>query len=104
MTASATERPSGGVPSRGEPILRVRGLQKHFPIRSGGLFKRTVGAVRAVDGIDLDLHPGEVLGLVGESGCGKSTTGRAILNLQPATAGSVALPHRAATWCGEDPR
>ncbi|OMQ14926.1 dipeptide/oligopeptide/nickel ABC transporter ATP-binding protein [Modestobacter sp. VKM Ac-2676] len=88
MSAPTTERPDGGADTR-EPILRVRGLEKHFPIKGGGLIKRTVGAVRAVDGIDLDLYPGEVLGLVGESGCGKSTTGRAILNLQPATAGSV---------------
>ena len=78
----------------GEPILSVRGLEKHFPIKGGGLIKRTVGAVRAVDGLDLDLYPGEVLGLVGESGCGKSTTGRAILNLQPATAGSVVFQGR----------
>jgi len=78
----------------GEPILSVRGLQKHFPIKGGGLIKRTVGAVRAVDGVDLDLYPGEVLGLVGESGCGKSTTGRAILNLQPATGGSVKFEGR----------
>jgi oligopeptide transport system ATP-binding protein len=74
----------------GEPILSVRGLQKHFPIKGGGLIKRTVGAV----GVDLDLYPGEVLGLVGESGCGKSTTGRAILNLQPATGGSVKFEGR----------
>jgi oligopeptide/dipeptide ABC transporter ATP-binding protein len=72
----------------------VRGLEKHFPIKGGGLIKRTVGAVRAVDGLDLDLYPGEVLGLVGESGCGKSTTGRAILNLQPATGGSVVFDGR----------
>ncbi|SDF46783.1 ABC transporter ATP-binding protein [Klenkia brasiliensis] len=77
-----------------EPILTVRGLEKHFPIKGGGLIKRTVGAVRAVDGLDLDLYPGEVLGLVGESGCGKSTTGRAILNLQPATGGSVKFEGR----------
>ncbi len=77
-----------------EPILSVRGLEKHFPIKGGGLIKRTVGAVRAVDGLDLDLYPGEVLGLVGESGCGKSTTGRAILNLQPATGGSVVFEGR----------
>jgi oligopeptide transport system ATP-binding protein len=77
-----------------EPILSVRGLEKHFPIKGGGLLKRTVGAVRAVDGVDLDLYRGEVLGLVGESGCGKSTTGRAILNLQPATGGSVTFEGR----------
>jgi peptide/nickel transport system ATP-binding protein/oligopeptide transport system ATP-binding protein len=67
----------------------VTGLEKLFPIRGGGLIRRIVGHVRAVDGIDLEVYPGQVLGLVGESGCGKSTTGRAILNLQPATAGSV---------------
>jgi len=94
MTAPTTARPGGGAADREEPILSVRGLEKHFPIRGGGLIKRTVGAVRAVDGIDLDLYPGEVLGLVGESGCGKSTTGRAILNLQPATAGSVVFQGR----------
>src|SRR3712207_9209113 len=89
MSAPTTERSDGGAPLRGEPILSVRGLEKHFPIKGGGLIKRTVGAVRAVDGVDLDIYPGEVVGLVGESGCGKSTTGRAILNLQPATGGSV---------------
>ncbi|MCW2535771.1 MAG: oppF [Modestobacter sp.] len=94
MSAPATERTGGGAVQRGEPILKVRGLEKHFPIKGGGLVKRTVGAVRAVDGVDLDLYPGEVLGLVGESGCGKSTTGRAILNLQPATAGSVVFEGR----------
>jgi len=94
MSAPTTERTSDGAPGHGEPILSVRGLQKYFPIKGGGLIKRTVGAVRAVDGVDLDLYPGEVLGLVGESGCGKSTTGRAILNLQPATAGSVVFQGR----------
>jgi oligopeptide transport system ATP-binding protein len=91
MSAPATERPTVRT---GEPILSVRGLEKHFPIKGGGLVRRTVGAVRAVDGVDLDLYPGEVLGLVGESGCGKSTTGRAILNLQPATGGSVKFEGR----------
>ncbi|MCW2684403.1 MAG: oppF [Blastococcus sp.] len=94
MSAPTTQRPGDGPPGRGQPILQVRGLEKHFPIRGGGLLQRTVGAVRAVDGVDLDLYPGEVLGLVGESGCGKSTTGRAILNLQPATAGSVLFEGR----------
>src|SRR5919199_4950392 len=93
MSAPTTDRTANGART-GEPILSVRDLTKHFPIKGGGLIKRTVGAVRAVDGVDLDLYPGEVLGLVGESGCGKSTTGRAILNLQPATGGSVQFEGR----------
>jgi oligopeptide transport system ATP-binding protein len=81
----------------GTPVLAVRDLRKHFPIRSRGLIKRTVGAVKAVDGVSFELHAGEVLGLVGESGCGKSTTGRAILHLQPATSGSVLFDGRELT-------
>jgi oligopeptide transport system ATP-binding protein len=80
-----------------EPVLVVRDLQKYFPIKSRGLIRRTVGNVKAVDGISLELFPGETLGLVGESGCGKSTTGRAILHLQPATAGSVKFEGRELT-------
>jgi oligopeptide/dipeptide ABC transporter ATP-binding protein len=71
------------------PILEVRDLYKHFPIRAGFLVKKTVAEVMAVSGISFDLYPGETLGLVGESGCGKSTTGRAILQLQKPTGGSV---------------
>jgi oligopeptide transport system ATP-binding protein len=93
MSAPTVDRDAASLRS-GEPILKVRDLQKYFPIKGGGLIKRTVGHVRAVDGVSLDLYPGEVLGLVGESGCGKSTTGRAILNLQPATGGSVVFQGR----------
>ena len=81
----------------GAPVLEVRDLRKYFPIRSRGLIRRTVGAVKAVDGVSFELHAGEVLGLVGESGCGKSTTGRAILHLQPATSGSVRFAGRELT-------
>jgi oligopeptide/dipeptide ABC transporter ATP-binding protein len=80
-----------------EPILEVRDLRKYFPIRNRGLIRRTVGAVKAVDGVSFELRPGEVLGLVGESGCGKSTTGRAVLHLQPATSGSVKFRGRELT-------
>jgi peptide/nickel transport system ATP-binding protein len=70
------------------PILRVEGLRTWFPIK-GGLFQRTVGHVRAVDGVDLEIAPGQTLALVGESGCGKTTVGRSILCLEPAQEGRV---------------
>jgi len=70
-------------------LLEVRGLKVHFPIKKGILLERTVGAVRAVDGVDLTVERGRTLGVVGESGCGKSTLGRAILQLEPITDGSV---------------
>ena len=72
----------------GETLLKVTGLQKHFPIRKG-LLQRQVGAVRAVDGIDFEVKSGETLGVVGESGCGKSTMGRLITRLLEPTAGKV---------------
>jgi oligopeptide transport system ATP-binding protein len=72
----------------GGPLLQVRGLKVHFPI-TGGMFSRIRGHVRAVDGVDFDIHEGETLGLVGESGSGKTTIGRAILRLIEPTAGTV---------------
>ncbi len=75
------------------PLLEVRDLKKHFPIRKG-LFSRTVGHVKALDGISFDVHAGEVLGLVGESGCGKTTAGRCILQLIEPTSGSVKFEGR----------
>ena len=83
MTAMATPEPSTA------PLLEVRGLTKHFPLTRGIVLRREIGSVQAVDGIDFDLHPGETLGLVGESGCGKSTTARLLMRLIEPTAGQA---------------
>ncbi|MEU2592660.1 dipeptide/oligopeptide/nickel ABC transporter ATP-binding protein, partial [Streptomyces albidoflavus] len=74
---------------RGEPILQVRNLVKHFPLTQGILFKKQIGAVKAVDGISFDLYQGETLGIVGESGCGKSTVAKLLMTLETATSGEV---------------
>ena len=79
-----------------EALLRVRHLKKYFPIR-GGVFSREVARVHAVDDVSFDIRPGETLGLVGESGCGKSTTGRTILRLVEPTAGEVWFQERNVT-------
>ncbi|MBE9497884.1 dipeptide ABC transporter ATP-binding protein [Streptomyces sp. GKU 257-1] len=73
----------------GEPILEVRDLAKHFPLTQGILFKRQIGAVKAVDGVSFDLHKGETLGIVGESGCGKSTVAKLITHLEQPTSGTI---------------
>ena len=74
--------------SADRPLVEVRGLEKRFPVK-GGILQRTVAEVRAVDGVDLTIHRGETLGLVGESGCGKTTVGRLILRLIEPTAGTI---------------
>jgi oligopeptide/dipeptide ABC transporter ATP-binding protein len=84
---------SAGVGS-GEPLLQARGLVKHFPITRGIIFQRKIGAVRAVDGVSLEIARGETLGIVGETGCGKSTTARLLMRLLEATAGEIRFDGR----------
>jgi peptide/nickel transport system ATP-binding protein/oligopeptide transport system ATP-binding protein len=90
MSDTATTTETGAKqPAPGEPLMEVRDLVKHFPLTSGIIFQRKVGAVQAVDGISFDVLRGETLGLVGESGCGKSTTARLLLRLMDPTSGSI---------------
>lgn len=81
-------------------LLKVQGIKKHFPIKKG-FFNRQVGAVRALDGVDLEIIAGETLGLVGESGCGKSTLGRVILRLLPATEGQIFMQGTPVLSCNQ---
>src|ERR1700754_1794140 len=80
------EEPRSAVKSN--VILDVQDLKIHFPV-FGGLFQREVSSVKAVDGVSFQVHEGETLGLVGESGCGKSTTGLAVLRMLPVTSGKI---------------
>ncbi|AHH94301.1 ABC transporter ATP-binding protein [Kutzneria albida] len=100
MTTTAQTSPSEGAATQQAPLLEVRDLVKTFPVRGGGIIPRVVGQVHAVSGISFDLVPGETLGLVGESGCGKSTTGRAILQLHKPTSGSVRFQGKELTRLG----
>ncbi|MGQ4512147.1 dipeptide ABC transporter ATP-binding protein [Streptomyces sp. DW26H14] len=96
-TTAVTDK---AAPAKGRPLLEVKGLTKHFPIYGGFPFKRQVGAVQAVDGVSLDVFPGESLGLVGESGCGKSTTGRMLTRLLEPTGGTISYEGRDITHAG----
>jgi len=101
MTKDVTlPAPRDAAAAGGEPLLVAEGLTKHFPIMGGFPFKRQVGAVQAVDGIDLSVRKGESFGLVGESGCGKSTTGRLLTRLLEPTAGRITYRGRDITHAG----
>ena len=94
MTATTSETPAAGTTDRGEPILRLVNLTKRFPIKAG-LLRRTIGHVHAVTDVSLDLYDNETLGVVGESGCGKTTLGRTLLRLIEPDSGQI-------VYCGDD--
>jgi oligopeptide/dipeptide ABC transporter ATP-binding protein len=93
---SVETEPAAGRPAREgrEPLVRVTGVKKYFPITQGIIFQREVGRVHAVDGVDLEIFPGETLGVVGETGCGKSTLARLISRLLPVTEGRIEFDGR----------
>nr|WP_260478730.1 dipeptide ABC transporter ATP-binding protein [Kibdelosporangium aridum] len=98
MTAQVQEEKAD---TKTAPMLEVKDLVKTFPVRGGGIIPRTIGHVHAVSGVSFTLSPGETLGLVGESGCGKSTTGRAVLQLHKPTSGSVKFDGKELTRLGQ---
>ena len=91
MSMPQTAPPAPQPARSSEPLVKVENLKKHFPITRGIVFKRKIGAVHAVDGVSFEVYPGETLGLVGESGCGKSTTARLITKLLDPTEGKIWL-------------
>ena len=77
-----------------QPVLKIEGLKKHFATTTGGAFSKSKATVKAVDGVDLEIYPGQTIGLVGESGCGKTTAGRTILKLYEPTEGTITFEGR----------
>jgi len=91
VSTDATQAHDPAATDDRETVLEVRDVKKHFPLTQGIVFQRTVGHVKAVDGVSFDLRKGETLGIVGESGCGKTTLGRLLMGLETATEGSIKL-------------
>jgi oligopeptide/dipeptide ABC transporter ATP-binding protein len=89
VSVETTSQPAHAPQYGGTPLLRLTGIKKYFPIKQGIIFQKAVGNVHAVDGVDLEIYPGETLGLVGETGCGKSTLARVVMRLYDATEGQI---------------
>ncbi|HZB02510.1 MAG TPA: ATP-binding cassette domain-containing protein, partial [Actinomycetota bacterium] len=89
MSVQAEPVPASPPAPSGEPLVKVEGIKKYFPITQGILFQHHVGNVHAVDGVDLEIYPGQTVGLVGETGCGKSTLARVVMRLYDPTEGRI---------------
>jgi oligopeptide transport system ATP-binding protein len=89
MNVQVNEQVAPTPPNERQPLVRLEGVKKYFPVTRGVLFQRHVGDVHAVDGVDLEVYPGETVGLVGETGCGKSTLARVVMRLHEASAGTI---------------
>jgi oligopeptide/dipeptide ABC transporter ATP-binding protein len=94
MSVEATPAPAAQTGRSGTPLITLKGVKKYFPITRGIIFQKRVGNVHAVDGVDLEVYPGETVGLVGETGCGKSTLARVIMRLYDATEGEIRFDGR----------
>jgi len=94
MSVQVNERPDEAPVEERRPLVRIRGVRKLFPITRGIIFQKHIGDVHAVDGVDLDIYPGETVGLVGETGCGKSTLARVVMRLYDATEGTIEFDGR----------
>jgi oligopeptide/dipeptide ABC transporter ATP-binding protein len=97
VSVESTERADVPAVPKGEPLIRIEGIKKYFPLTRGIIMQHHVGDVHAVDGVDLEVYPGETLGLVGETGCGKSTLARVVMRLYEATAGKIVFEGRDVT-------
>src|SRR5204863_4867872 len=89
MNVEVNERTDTSARTDRTPLVKIVGVKKHFPITRGIIFQKKIGAVHAVDGVDLEVYPGETVGLVGETGCGKSTLARVIMKLYDPTEGQL---------------
>src|SRR5437016_10115814 len=94
MSVQVTDPTAAAPRTTQTPLIKVEGIKKHFPITRGIIFQKKIGQVHAVDGVDLEVYPGETVGLVGETGCGKSTLARVVMRLYDSTAGKIIFDGR----------
>jgi oligopeptide/dipeptide ABC transporter ATP-binding protein len=97
VSVQVSERSAPGPDAGRTPLVKLEGVKKYFPITQGIIFQKHIGNVHAVDGVDLEIYPGETVGLVGETGCGKSTLARVVMRLFPATEGKIFFDGRDVT-------